>query len=108
MSVVDPVSSKLASLADDIADAAEEGTVTAMSVVVEEAKARAPEVTGALKRSGRAVNEDGAGVAEFTVQYALNVHENPESEGYRFLESAFDDVARAIPDIVAKEIKGEL
>ena len=55
--------------------------------VLEKAKNNVPVVTGDLKDSGDYSN----GVVSFDVDYAINVHENPRSEGYKFLERAISN-----------------
>lgn len=83
----------------------EAGMLDAMGAVVDLAKDYVPVVSGELRDSGGVRLAGGDAVGEFTAQYAANVHENPQSEGFGFLERAGDDVAPQIADIVAAKAR---
>ena len=95
---------KLENVSDDIAEDVIEATREVAAEMLAAAQERAPVVSGELRDSGRVVDaQDGAQV-EFTAEYAAEVHENPESEGFRFLESVIDERSGALPDDIAAKV----
>lgn len=76
--------------------------------LLEDARDRVPVVTGTLRDSGK-VDElaDGADVV-FSADYATDVHENPDSTGYKFLEGALKATSPDVVDDVGELVADDL
>jgi hypothetical protein len=66
---------------------------------------RVPVVTGELRDSGEVRRDGDTATVRYSADYADDVHENPASEGYRFLESAVQEEASGFADAVAAAAK---
>jgi len=66
-----------------------------------------PVVTGALRASGKVLKERGQVFVLYTEDYAIDVHENSGSTGYKFLERAMQetDVKGIITTELGKRLK---
>lgn len=93
----------IANLSADLKSDSKKAAETAAKRVLEHSQAYVPVQTGALRASGKiSVDSDGVFV-EYTESYALDVHENASSPGYKFLERAVQDVD--IKRIMIEELK---
>lgn len=97
----------------DVAAAAARGMRRAGELVLDEAKARAPMLSGELRDSGR-VNDTGAGEVSvsFTAPHAARQHykdyEHPRGGERLFLMNAAEHMKPQIEQIVADEIRREV
>lgn len=93
---------ELANVGDDVEKAVLEGRKEVGARILADARERAPEVTGNLKRSARQRVEGNDVIDEFTADYAATVHEDPNSRGSKFLEDAVKDASKTYADDVAE------
>lgn len=105
MSVEDTFTPKLQSLARQIKEDVRVALREEAADIVQAAQQIVPVVTGELKQSGGVVETEDGAAAEFIADYAVDVHENPNSEGFRFLERAADERSSGLPDRVAEKAK---
>lgn len=84
----DPVTSKLAKLADDLADDMQGALEAAAEKVLARANETVPVDSGDLQDSGNTGTDGDRVVIEYTEEYADVVHEAPGSSGYKWLEKA--------------------
>ena len=94
----DELAKDLTKIADHTVDAIKLGQERVHFKIANVARARAPFRTGHLRRSGFSTHKHIA----FGADYAATIHENPNSSGYKFLESAIKDASSAYADDVAK------
>jgi hypothetical protein len=93
---------------------ADQGVAAGAEHVRDVSVARAPERTGALRASARAVHEPGSALAAvtFDADYAVYQHENLDYEhndgGPKFLESALVSERSAVAWLVQAEIRAAL
>lgn len=99
------IASKINAAAQEIADDVVENTREQAKTILELAKEKAPEQTGALKRSLRSVDVKDGSRVEVGVDYAATVHENPASNGHKFLENAAKELAPELADRVADGVR---
>ncbi|AOE44290.1 head-to-tail connector protein [Gordonia phage Eyre] len=101
------------SLEVDIADAAQAGARRAGEFVLDEAKSRAPVLSGELRESGRVVEHGGNGVSVgFDAPHAKRQHfvdyEHPRGGERLFLTNAIEASKAQVEQIVADEIRQRL
>ncbi|WP_439030218.1 hypothetical protein [Gordonia terrae] len=101
------------SLNVDIAAAAQTGARRAGEFVLDEAKSRAPILSGELVESGRVVEEGANGVrVGFDAPHAKRQHfvdyEHPRGGERLFLKNAIDASRAQVEQIVADEIRQRL
>ncbi|WP_139104667.1 HK97 gp10 family phage protein [Gordonia sp. UCD-TK1] len=101
------------SLNVDMARAAAEGVRRGGELILDEAKQRAPSLTGELRESGevREISADGVRVT-FTAPHARRQHnvdyEHPRGGERNFLENAQEHVRPQLEQLVAAEIRSRL
>lgn len=111
----------LKNIPDDIIREATQEIGSIVDDVFQESQERVPVQTGALKSSGKIeskVNEDevifeisygdmtpNPKTGFHTEQYALEVHENPNSTGYKFLEVPYLNHLSAYREVIKNTIR---
>ena len=93
----------------DVNAVLEQAAAAAIEVVAREvfeyAQQNVPVSSGNLKNSGSLSLEDARALIAYTAGYASNVHENPNSRGYKFLEQAMleIDVEKRLEEVFKQE-----
>lgn len=105
MSVKDTFTANLKAATKQITEDTVKAARDEASEIVKLAQDIVPVVSGELHDSGQEVDTPDGGGATFTADYAVDVHENPESIGYRFLERAADERAGGMVDRMADAAK---
>lgn len=96
---------KLAAEADDIRKDVSAGMADAARLVLADSQQRVPVITGELRDSGTVVEGPSGATVAYTADYAGDVHDNPNSSGFGYLQHAVDAKAGEIPDIVVNKAR---
>lgn len=101
------VLANLESLKDDLSEGSTEALEAAAAEILERSQEYVPVVSGDLRDSGAVIVEADQVTVSYGVPYAVDVHENPNSEGYGFLLRAVEetDVEGIIASFLRSRIK---
>jgi hypothetical protein len=63
-----------------------------------------PVKTGHLKSTGKVEVKENEVIVEYTADYAIDVHENPKSKGYKWLETTADNLKNELVQDYANDV----
>ena len=88
MSNFDEIFKNIKETQEKLKKAAKESEKMAAEKILEASQENVPVLSGNLKSSGTIKESEDSTSVEYTAPYAIDVHENQTSQGYKFLEQA--------------------
>lgn len=85
----------------ELMDEARKGMRKAAETLLEDSNTVVPVMTGELKESGHIEETQDTVAVVYDADYALDVHENPEGRGYKWLERTADQNENKYVEIIA-------